>query len=974
MNHNEWTEILRVENKRVTFKCDTGAQINVLSLMDLKKIVNDDININMSETKSLIEVFGGGKLIPLGKIKLQVHPHVSIKNNDGINTEFLIVKENVRPILGLDSLLKLSLLNNTKVDTVNTKPVANNKEKDCVINKNVELFQGIGEFKNPLQLRIRPGVEPVVRPPRRVPSALLTRLADKLQALVKHEVIAKVDHPNSFVSNLVVVEKKDGSLRICLDPKDLNQVLIREHHLIPTLDEIVPRICNKKYFSVLDLSDGFYNIKLNEQSSDLCTFNSPFGCYKFLRLPFGLSIAPEIFQKYSERAFGDIPGVIVYCDDLLICGESEQEHDAILDKVFERAKEHNVRFNHNKFQYKLKQVKYFGHIFSEQGMQIDPDRVSAITSMKSPTNKKELQIFLGMVNYLRKFIPHLADVASPLQLLLKKNVEWLWTSVHEDVYSKIKNKISKAPVLQNFNDNLPITIQCDASKDGLGCCLLQNGKPVSFASRSLTPAERNFSQIEKELLSVAWSTRKFHYYIYGRKVTVLNDHKPLESLFKKHLHEVPSPRLQRLKLKLLKYDIEFKYLQGRFMFIADLLSRSYQNTENTDESYMHEIVHCIGLAHNFECTEEQKTQLITESSQDSELKILRNFINNGWPNSKDIPDGLHSYYKLRGELSLDNDLVFFNDRLIVPVNLRSSFMKTLHEGHIGTTKMKQIARNLYYWPHIDSHIEEYVRKCYPCQMYQNSNIKEPLLSHNIPRLPWAKLATDIMDFKAKSYLVVYDYYSKWLDIKHINTKSARSIINALIDVFSYFGIPGEIVSDHVPFDSRECKEFAKEWGFTFVYTSPRYPQANGMAEKGVQIAKKMLYKCLEDKSDYRLSLLNYRASPVSGTNVSPSELLMNRRLRTKLLVSTHYLQPKMIRSADQQQFENIRNRNIKNYNKTSRFKSPFVVGQNIWFKKEVNSKVWLRGKITHVNPNRAYNLVDSNNVRYTRTSFHIRPA
>lgn len=139
-------------------------------------------------------------------------------------------------------------------------------------------------------------------------------------------------------------------------------------------------------------------------------------------------------------------------------------------------------------------------------------------------------------------------------------------------------------------------MQCDASKNGLGCCLLQNGKPVSFASRSLTPSERNFSQIEKELLSVVWATKKFHYYIYGQKCTILNDHKPLETLLKKTIHEIPSTRLQRLKLKLLKYDIEYKYLKGKFMYIADLLSRSYLECSNTDDSYMYDVIHCIGLA------------------------------------------------------------------------------------------------------------------------------------------------------------------------------------------------------------------------------------------------------------------------------------------------------------------------------------------------------------------------------------------
>lgn len=180
---------------------------------------------------------------------------------------------------------------------------------------------------------------------------------------------------------------------------------------------------------------------------------------------------------------------------------------------------------------------------------------------------------------------------------------------------KLKNLL---PKLLYFK-TLIVIIQCDASKDGLGGCLLQNGKPVSFISRNLTPAEQRFSQIEKELLSVVWATKKFHYYIYGTKCIVLNDHKPLETLLRKSIHEIPSPRLQKLKLKLLKYDLEYKYLKGKFMFISDLLSRSYLSNSEIDESYMYEVIHCIGLSQYLQCSEEQKIQLITETSKDEEL-------------------------------------------------------------------------------------------------------------------------------------------------------------------------------------------------------------------------------------------------------------------------------------------------------------------------------------------------------------------
>lgn len=952
---------MRVEKSSLNLKCDTGAQVNVLSLSDLKKVVGDD-NPYWSETTTKLEVYGGTILIPLGKRLLTLY-----NDNVEYKIEFIILKENVRPLLGLNSLIELKLLGN--IHNIKTST----DSKNMIVKKYHKLFQGVGQFEDTLQLEVQPGSQPVVRPPRRVPNALLSRLQDKLKSLEDHQIIEKVDHPKNFVSNLVIVEKKDKSLRICLDPKDLNKVLIRQYHLIPTLEEIVAKLCNKTIFSVLDLSDGFYNIKLDENSSDLCTFNSPFGCYKFKRLAFGVSVAPEIFQKYNEKTFGDIPGVIIYCDDLLICANSEEEHDLILKKVFERAEKCNVRFNKNKFQFKLNEVKYFGHIFSKEGMRIDPERVDAILKIKSPKNKKELQVFLGMVNYLRKFLPNLANTLVPLQLLLKKDVDWLWTEVHEETFNKIKSCISKAPILQNFNSKLPIVIQCDASKDGLGCCLMQNGKPVSFASRSLTPAEQNFSQIEKELLSVVWATRKFHYYIYGQKCIILNDHKPLESLLKKNIHDIPSPRLQRLKLKLLKYDIEFKYLKGKLMFIADLLSRSFMVNNEQDDSYMYEIIHCVGLASTLQCTNEQKQQLISESGKDEELSKIVEFIKNGWPeNPKNIPDTCTYYYKFRAELTTDENLVFLNKRLIIPKSLRLYILQKLHEGHLGITKMKQLARNLYYWPKIDEHIEEFVRKCYTCQIFQNNNIKEPLMSHTIPTLPFSKIGIDIMEFRRKNYLVLYDYFSKWLEIRELNNKSANNVIDRLKDIFCIYGIPSEIICDHVPFDSKECKLFASEWGFKFTYSSPRYAQSNGMSERAVQISKNMLTKCFEEKSDIRIALLQYRSSPVSGTNCTPAQLLMNRNLKNRLPVTTNYLKPKLNYNYESE-YNKLANRNVKNYNKHSRFRNEFEIGQYILFKKNPKDKKWQQGKILHKNDFRSYVVLDNDNVQFTRTSVHIRP-
>lgn len=200
-------------------------------------------------------------------------------------------------------------------------------------------------------------------------------------------------------------------------------------------------------------------------------------------------------------------------------------------------------------------VKYFGHIFSKEGIEPDKDYINSIVQMKAPGTVKELQVIMGMINYLRKFIPDLATLSQPLHSLLKKNTKWEWLPVHNETLNVIKNRLLKSTALKHFKKELPVSIQADASSYGLGCCLMQEGKPICFASRILNESEKNFAQIEKEFLAIVFATRKFHHYIYGRKIEVYTDHKPLITVMKKPISQVHSPRLQRMKLKLLKYNL-----------------------------------------------------------------------------------------------------------------------------------------------------------------------------------------------------------------------------------------------------------------------------------------------------------------------------------------------------------------------------------------------------------------------------------
>lgn len=591
-----------------------------------------------------------------------------------------------------------------------------------------------------------------------------------------------------------------------------------------------------EYFSVLDLKDGFWHVQLDEQSQNLCTFATPFGNFKFLRMPFGIKSAPKVFQKYNYSIFGDIKNVFTYMDDILIIGRTRQEHDKALIEVLDRARRKGVKFNKQKTKIAVKEVKYFGHTFTKDKIGPDCERIQAIKEMGQPKNKNDLQTFLGVTNYVRPFIPNMSELTAPLRELLKKNVVFSWNERHSKAFDEIKEQIVNAPLLVPFDGNTntkEIQIQTDASKHGLGCCILQDGKPISFASRSLSDAERNYAQIEKEFLSILFACIKFKFYTYGRKIRVVNDHKPLTSIIKKDIHKIASSKLQNIRLKLLEYDIQLDYAPGKSIHIADYLSRYSMALKEDDEDK-----DLISSVLSINVSDQRKCQFQKETDNDHILKIIKNYCLNGWPaNKAKCANEAKFFFKIRNEIFIDDDVLFFNDRIIVPTSMKKLVMSQLHASHFGVTKTKYRAKQALYWAGMDDDIERMIASCHVCQMNAPKCQKESLIPHSIPLNPFEKIACVIFTFKCKNFLVIVDYYSKWIELKQLKGKKASDVNLELVEVFSRNGIPEIITADNMPFNSFECKKFAESLDFKFETSSPDYPKSNGLAERAVQYAK-----------------------------------------------------------------------------------------------------------------------------------------
>ena len=452
--------------------------------------------------------------------------------------EFQIAeKSDVVPVLGLQTCLDLNLIKRVFAvkdtsDETGTSKLSTQQTSEEIIKEYDDVFHGLGCLEGEYHIKTNPNVTPVVHVPRKVPYALRDKLKTEIERMENLGVIENVVEPTEWVNSLVVVEKNNGKVRVCLDPRDLNKAVLREHYPMKTIEEVAAELNGAKVFSTIDASSGFWQVELDAESSKLVTFNSPFGRYKFLRLSFGINSAPEVFQRRMTQALDDIEGVAVIVDDILLWGTTVEEHNRRLQNALQRARELNLKLNKERSKIQTSELSYIGHLLTRDGVKPDPQKVNAIKEINTPEDKKELQRIMAMVNYLAKFIPNLSNVTVPLRELLKKDTAWHWEEIHQKAFKEIKIRVTAEKLLQYYDVSKPVVLSVDSSSYGVGACLLQEERPVSYASRSLNSAEKNYAQIEKELLAILFGCTQYHQYISSKHVTVETDHKPLEYVFK----------------------------------------------------------------------------------------------------------------------------------------------------------------------------------------------------------------------------------------------------------------------------------------------------------------------------------------------------------------------------------------------------------------------------------------------------------
>ena len=853
---------LEIEHIPVQMLIDSGASVNVLDLETYHRL-NARKGVQMMPTN--LRVYAYGSTTPLN-ILGTVSGRVKC-NSDEIVAKFVVVpNRHAGCLLGRQTATQLGLLRvGPQVSSINHAA-----SPPTLRQQYPNVFDGVGKLTDYQQkISINDTIKPVAQSPRRIPFHVRKQVSAKLNELERLDIIEKVSGPTPWVSPLVVVPKSSGEIRVCVDMRQVNTAVIRERYPIPTIEESLQDLNGAAVFSKLDLKWGYHQIELDEKSRELTTFTTHDGLYRYKRLMFGISAAPENIS-----------------DDIIVFGKDKSEHDKNLHGVLGRLQERGLTLNSEKCMFSVPEITFFGFDISARGIRPNNQSVEAIRNAPTPTNASEVRSFLGLASFCRRFIPDFSTIAYPLSELTRKAVQWSWTTTHQSAFDKLKAMLTSDCVMAHYDPAAPTQLRVDASPVGLGAILTQTQlgvvRPVAYASRTLTAVERRYSQTEREALAVVWGCEKFHLYLYGTTFDLLSDHKPLEVIYSPT--SKPPARIERWGLRLQPYTFRLQYSPGATN-PADMLSRlPLPNTVHRGRNIAEEYVHYI--ARNAVPKAMSLTQLQQATSQDPVLQqVHQSVVSGNWTKTKET----HPHFCVKVELTATESLLLRGSRIVIPASLQSTTLQLAHEGHQGIVRTKQLLREKVWWPGIDKDVEHLIRSCISCQAQSFQSCPQPLTMTEMPSRPWTVLHADLCGPfpSGESLLVLVDSCSRWPEVFILKSTTAAVIINRMKSCFAVHGLPEEIVTDNGPqFVAEEFDSYLRDHSITHRRVTPYWPQANSEVERFNRTLEKAIRAATTEGKDWKNEintfLLNYRATPHCTTGKSPAVLLFGREIRTKL--------------------------------------------------------------------------------------------
>ncbi|KAL0544328.1 hypothetical protein IC582_019441 [Cucumis melo] len=806
-------------------------------------------------------------------------------------------------------------------------------------------------------IELEPGTVPISRAPYRMAPAELKELKVQLQELLDKGFIRPSVSP--WGAPVLFVKKKDGSMRLCIDYRELNKVTVKNRYPLPRIDDLFDQLQGATVFSKIDLRSGYHQLRIKDEDVPKTAFRSRYGHYEFIVMSFGLTNAPAVFMDLMNRVFREFLDtfVIVFIDDILIYSKTEAEHEEHLRMVLQTLRDNKLYAKFSKCEFWLKQVSFLGHVVSKDGVSVDPAKIEAVTGWTRPSTVSEVRSFLGLAGYYRRFVENFSRIATPLTQLTRKGAPFVWSKACEDSFQTLKQKLVTAPVLTVPDGSGSFVIYSDASKKGLGCVLMQQGKVVAYASRQLKSHEQNYPTHDLELAAVVFALKIWRHYLYGEKIQIFTDHKSLKYFFtQKELN-----MRQRRWLELVKdYDCEILYHPGKANVVADALSRKVSHSAAliTRQTPLHRDLERAEIAVSVGAVTMQLAQLTVQPT-------LRQKIVDAQSNDPYLVEkrGLAEAGQT-AEFSLSSDGgLLFERRLCVPSDsaVKTELLAEAHSSpfsmHPGSTKMYQDLKRVYWWRNMKREVAEFVSKCLVCQQVKAPRQKpagllQPL---SIPEWKWENVS---MDFITGLPRTLRGFTVIWVVVDRL-TKSAhfvpgKSTYTAskwaqlyMSEIVRLHGVPVSIISDRdARFTSKFWKGLQTAMGTRLDFSTAFHPQTDGQTERLNQVLEDMLRACALEfpgSWDSHLHLMEfaYNNSYQATIGMAPFEALYGKCCRSPVcweeVGEQRLMGPELVQSTNEA-IQKIRSRmhtaqsRQKSYADVRRKDLEFEVGDKVFLK------------------------------------------